>query len=152
MHWLCAVVAGLIEWEADTEVYNMEAGALVKELAVNISAFQAGVIPPPLAVVIDFTPTHILGVYSLVRKDSAGKFGEGSLPHAFKIIFSGKIDAISDTFDTSEISEIRWFAPEEINAMDKSALRDLDIKKEVRDYLSGTRYPLSLVTHTVREQ
>jgi len=53
MHWLCAVVAGLIEWEADTEVYNMEAGALVKELAVNSSAFQAGVIPPPLAVVID---------------------------------------------------------------------------------------------------
>jgi len=34
-------------------VYNLEAGALVKELAVNISAFQAGVIPPPLAVVID---------------------------------------------------------------------------------------------------
>jgi len=59
-------VAGLIEWEADTEVYNMEAGALVKELAVNISAFQAGVIPPPLAVVIDFFP---ISVYAHGMKD-----------------------------------------------------------------------------------
>lgn len=101
---------------------------------------------------LDFTPTHILGVYSRVRKDLTGKFGTGSLPHPIKIIFSGTIGASSpEQFDAGEISETRWFTPEEINAMDKSTLRDMDIKSEVQAYLSGTRYPLSLITHTVQK-
>lgn len=101
---------------------------------------------------LDFTPTYILGIFSLVRKDLAGKFGEGRLPHALKIIFSGDIDASTPgQFDASEISEIRWFTPEEIYAMDGKILRDIDIKNEVRAYLSGLRYPLSLVTHTVQK-
>ncbi len=101
---------------------------------------------------LNFTPTHILGVYSRVRRDLAGKFGEQTLPHPLKIIFSGTIGASSSGhFDTEEISENRWFTPEEINAMDKSTLRDMDIKNEIQAYLSGTRYPLSLITHTVQE-
>jgi len=102
---------------------------------------------------LDFTPTHVLGVYSLVRQDSAGKFGEKSLPHALKIIFTGVINqATTKTrFDVSEISENRWFTPKEIYAMDEKTLRDSDIKKEVRGYLAGRRYPLELITHTVQK-
>lgn len=101
---------------------------------------------------LDFTPTHILGLFSLVRKDSAGRFGTNSLPHPIKIIFSGTTGTSpSGQFDAGEISETRWFTPEEINAMDKSTLRDMDIKNEISVYLSGTRYPLTLITHTVQE-
>lgn len=100
----------------------------------------------------DFIPTHILGLFSLVRKDQAGTFGDNSLPHLIKIVFSGTVGpSPSGQFDASEISEIRWFTPEEINAMDKSTLRDIDIKDEILAYRSGIRYPLSLITNTVQE-
>ena len=101
---------------------------------------------------LDFTPTHILGLYSLVRENLSEKFGAGSLPHPLKIIFCGTITQSSDgQFDASEISETHWFTPEEIYAMDGKSLRDSDIKSEVRDYLSGKCYPLELITHTIQE-
>lgn len=99
----------------------------------------------------EFTPTHVLGVYSLVRKDSAGKFGPGSMPHPLKLIFCGTAESARTRFDSREISEIRWFSPEEIDAMDNSTLRDSDIKNEIHDYLAGKRYSLDLITHTVQE-
>lgn len=100
---------------------------------------------------LDFTPTHILGLFSLVRKDQADKFGAGSLPHPIKIIFAGTVGASSSGhFDAGEISKNHWFTPEEINAMDKTTLRDMDIKSEIQAYLSGIRYPLSLITRTVQ--
>ena len=100
---------------------------------------------------LTFTPTHILGLYSLVQKNNAGKFGEGSIPHPLKVIFLGTVGRMRvAAFDTGEVSENRWFTPEEINAMDSNVLRDIDIKKEVRDYLAGVRYPLELITHTVQ--
>lgn len=95
----------------------------------------------------EFTPTHVLGIYSLLRKDIVSARG---IPHAIKIIFLGKIKA-SGQHQTDEIDEIRWFSPGEINKMDLSTLRDIDIKKEVRDYLAGKKYPLDLITHTVSE-
>lgn len=98
-----------------------------------------------------FTPEFILGLYSLVRKDQAGAFGDGSLPHPIKIIYGGKAEASGAEFDQSEISEIGWFTPEEIEAMDGNALRDLDIKREVRDHVEGKRYPLELLRHRVAE-
>lgn len=101
---------------------------------------------------LSFTPTHILGLYSLVRKDNAGKSGLGSLPHPLKIIFTGTAEECSGgRVDPNEISEIRWFFPEEIYAMDIKTLRDANIKDEVRDYIVGKRYPLELLTHTVQE-
>ena len=100
---------------------------------------------------LSFIPTHILRLYSLVRKDQSGKFGEGSLPHPLKIIFIGTAeDSPKWRFDADEISEIRWFSPEEIYAMDIKTLRDADIKDEIRDFLSGKRYPIELLTHTVQ--
>lgn len=99
-----------------------------------------------------FTPTSILGLYSRVRKDLYGRMGEGSLPHPLKIIFTGTVEDIpAERFDASEISEICWFFPEEIDAMDKTTLRDSDIKQEVHDYLAKKFYPLELITHTVQE-
>ena len=96
----------------------------------------------------DFTPTHLLGIYSLVKTVTA----EGPEDHhGIKLIFIGKISGKEEGRDLEEISEIKWFSPEEIYAMDRNTLRDLDIKQEVKDYLAGKRYSLDLLTHTVQE-
>lgn len=95
---------------------------------------------------LDFTPTHVLGIYSLVRKDIESERG---IPHAIKILFIGNYKESEHQHDKDEISEIRWFAPEEIEQMDLKTLRDLDIKKAVKDYLAGKKYPLDIITHTI---
>jgi len=97
----------------------------------------------------DFTPTHLLGIYSLVK--SAGVEGD-AMHHGIKLIFVGKISDKNMNRDLEEISEVKWFLPEEIYAMDKNTLRDPDIKQEIKDYLSGKKYPLDLLTHTVQKQ
>lgn len=97
----------------------------------------------------EFTPTHLLGIYSLVRKDI--ETPERGLPHAIKIIFIGEIKESDQEHNKDEISEIRWFTPEEIEKMDLKTLRDLDIKKEVKDYLAGKKYSLDIITHTISE-
>lgn len=97
----------------------------------------------------DFRPTHILGFYSLFTKKLKKKFNV--TPHPLKIIFLGNISdqKIEELYD--DISETRWFSPEEIEKMNKNALRDLDIKKMIKDYFAGKRYPLDLLTHTIEE-
>ncbi len=96
-----------------------------------------------------FTPTHILGVYSLFRKDLKKEFNV--TPHPIKIIFIGNISKKKTTRLSDDISETKWFLPKEIAKMDKNTLRDLDIKKMVKDYFAGKRYPLELLTHTISE-
>ena len=96
-----------------------------------------------------FTPTHILGVYSLFRKDVKEKFN--ITPHAIKIIFIGNISEEKKGELYDDVSETKWFLPEEIDKMDKNTLRDLDIKKMVKDYFTGKKYPLELLSHTVSE-
>ena len=66
--------------------------------------------------------------------------------HGVKIVFLGKYTDGSKAKDSSAIA---WFTPEEIDAMDAKTLRDIDIKDIVKDYLSGTRFPLSILHHTV---
>jgi len=97
----------------------------------------------------NFTPTHILGIYSLFKKELKEKFN--ITPHPIKIIFIGKIsdERIGELFE--DISEIKWFSLKEIEKMGKNTLRDLDIKKMVKDYFAGKRYPLDLLTHTISE-
>ena len=95
----------------------------------------------------DFTPTHVLGVYSLAKKNHPH---HSVTSHCLKIIFLGRIsDAPGELSD--DISETRWFSPEEISAMDSKTLRDTDIKNEVKDYLAGVRYPLEIVHHRIVE-
>ena len=94
-----------------------------------------------------FTPTHILGVYSLVRKDHEG--ADGNLPHAIKLIYTGEFQETGQKPNPEEILELGWFLPEEIYSMNSEILRDMDIKKEVKDYFEGKRYPLETVSHTI---
>lgn len=100
-----------------------------------------------------FLPTHLLGVYSLVKRHNynIGMLASETVHHSLKLVFVGTCVGQSDTFASGEISETKWFSPEEIYEMDSAALRDSDIKKEMRDYLAGKRYPLELITHTIQE-
>ena len=95
----------------------------------------------------EFTPTHLLAVVSLVRKDIAAHFG--SPPHPIKLVFVGAISKEPVRKREADISEARWFIPEEIYAMDSKTLRDVDIKRLVKNYLAGVRYPLEILHHTV---
>lgn len=93
-----------------------------------------------------FEPTHILGVYSLFKKNLKERFG--ITPHAIKVIFIGKISDNKTGKLHNDVSETKWFSPEEIYQMDINTLRDMDIKKMVKDYFAGKSYPLDFLTHT----
>ena len=97
----------------------------------------------------DFTPTHLLGIYSLVRKDLKEKLN--ATPHALKLIFIGQISDEPVRKPADDITEIKWFAPEEIEAMDSETLRDADIKQIVKDYFAGKKYPLDIIHQTISE-
>lgn len=97
----------------------------------------------------NFTPTHILGVYSLFKKDLKEKFN--ITPHAIKIIFVGNISNERTNELHDDVSENKWFSSEEIDKMDKDTLRHLDIKKMVKEYFADKRYPLELLSHTISE-
>lgn len=90
----------------------------------------------------DFEPKNILGIYVLVKQEL------DDLHHAIKIIFTGNINEKQGKYMPDEISETKWFSPEEIEAMDSNTLRDKDIKTMIKDYLAGKNYPLNLLTHT----
>lgn len=94
----------------------------------------------------EFTPKYLLGVYSLVRNDIEKEMG--GTPHGIKLIFIGDISENQVSALHDDVSEIKWFAPEEIYAMDSATLRDSDIKQMVQDYFAGKKFPLDTVTHT----
>ena len=98
-----------------------------------------------------FTPTAILGIYSLVRKDLEKKSNGKGTPHAIKIIFIGETNTDSPKKFYDDIVDLKWFKPEEIYAMDNSTLRDADIKQLVKDYFAGKKYPLELIKHFVQK-
>jgi ADP-ribose pyrophosphatase YjhB (NUDIX family) len=92
----------------------------------------------------DFEPKNILGVYVLVKDEA------NVIHHPIKIIFIGNISDKKTAELADDVSETKWFTPEEIEAMDSNTLRDLDIKQMVKDYLAGQKYPLSLIIHTIQ--
>ena len=93
-----------------------------------------------------FEPTALLGVYSLVRNDIADP--QRGTPHAIKLIFIGDISDNQELQTADDSAEVRWFSPDEIEAMDGNTLRDKDIKQMVRDYLNGQRFPLDVISHS----
>lgn len=95
-----------------------------------------------------FTPTHMLGIYSMVRDDMQN-IVEGK-PHAIKMIFLGTIDYRERKELHEDVSETKWFLPDEIYKMGIEQLRNSDIKKIVKDYFSGKKYSLELINHTVQ--
>jgi len=96
---------------------------------------------------LEWEPKGLLGIYALVRNDQVGHFG--ATPHVFKYIFRGTVVGGELCPQPDEVDEVKWFSPEEIFAMDALVLRDPDIKQEVRDYMAGVSFPLSLIHHTV---
>lgn len=94
----------------------------------------------------DFEPTHILGLYSLYKTNLEEKWG--ITPQAIKIIFIGKISEKQSEELHDDVSETKWFRPEEIYQMDINTLRDMDIKDMVKEYFEGKKYPLDLLIHT----
>lgn len=97
---------------------------------------------------LDFNPTHLVGIYSLVREDIKEQL-RGVTPHPLKFIFKGKFNGEPKVVTPDEISAVKWFDPEEINQMDLKTLRDLDIKQIIKDYFAGKEYSLDLITHTI---
>jgi phosphatase NudJ len=95
---------------------------------------------------LSFEPRHVLGLYSLVRRDIEKELG--ATPHCLKIIFIGDASgAVSPRGD--DVSAAKWFTPHEVFAMDEQTLRDLDIKQEVKDYFAGKKFSLDILTHTI---
>jgi len=92
----------------------------------------------------DFEPENILGVYSLLKPEA------GVIHHAIKLIYIGTISDREVAELADDVSETKWFTPDEIEKMDSKTLRDLDIKQMVKDYFSGIKYPLSLITHIIQ--
>ena len=90
----------------------------------------------------DFEPLSILGVYSLLKDEA------DVTHHAIKLIYTGDISDKKTAELADDVSETKWFTPEEIENMNLNTLRDLDIKQMVREYFSGINYPLNLITHT----
>src|SRR3989338_690734 len=88
----------------------------------------------------------LLGIYSLHRTSLASVLS--ATPHAIKLIFRARLAGAEPKVNKTEISDARWFTPEEIYNMDINILRDFDIKQEVQDYFAGRIYPLDIIRHS----
>lgn len=98
---------------------------------------------------LNFKPTKVLGVYSLIRKNHPVRKDD---LHAIKIIFSGEIIGdIKINFDPEEILEAKWFTIKELEAI-RDKLRDKDIINAAKDCLANKGYPLSLIKQTVSDE
>jgi len=97
----------------------------------------------------EFTPTHIVGIYSLVRDDLTQIYG-GDTPHAIKIIYTGTLSDKPVRELESDVSSVEGFTQDQIEKMG-AALRDVDIIQEVKDYYAGQRFPLDIINHTIQK-
>ncbi|MEI6221873.1 MAG: NUDIX domain-containing protein [bacterium] len=95
---------------------------------------------------LEFKPTALIGIYSLVKENLTHFYGD--TPHVIKLIFRGEVVGGKERPQEGEIAALNWFTPDEIYAMGPEALRDVDIKQEVKDYLAGKAIPLSTLNHT----
>jgi ADP-ribose pyrophosphatase YjhB (NUDIX family) len=94
--------------------------------------------------------TNFLGVYSLIKKGQILWPGDQPLDvQSIKLIFLAKVIKGKIKFDNKEIIDAKFFNPEDILAMNSKELRDGDIKKEVKDYLAGKKYPLDIISHAI---
>ena len=99
---------------------------------------------------LDFTPTALLGIHSVYRKDVPGEI------HALRVIFLGeaKGDVSLDNGETedgiAEIVDHKWLTPEEVLAMDDELFRYHDIKELTRNFLDKKQYSLETIRHIVQ--
>lgn len=80
----------------------------------------------------------LIGVYYYLNK-------EGILVVRFQFRASVKSGILK--FPEKEIMDAKWFAPEEILAMDDSKLRGPGIKPLIRDFISGKLYPVDTLKY-----
>src|SRR3989344_1716154 len=98
---------------------------------------------------LDFTPTAIIGIYSLVKEYLRKKVDAG-VPHGIKIIYKGSISGEIGNFE-KDVSDVKWFSLDEIQELEKnSMLRDHDIPQEIAEYFAGKSYPLDLIHHFIQ--
>jgi len=90
----------------------------------------------------DFTPEHLLGIYSFI------KYSQSEKGQPVEFVYTGRVSGEQSKIDHHEIKQTRWFTPEEIMAMNESELRDKISKRMLEDYLAGQRYPLEVVSHS----
>lgn len=93
----------------------------------------------------DFTPTAVLGIYSLVKYEIADAVGHP--PHPIKIVYTGDISDEQTAELQTDSREIAWFTPQEVEEMPLDTLRDGDIPQMISDHRDGIAYPLSVVRH-----
>ena len=103
---------------------------------------------------LTFTPTALLAIHSIHRKDIVQ--GDLRAVHAIRIFFIGNAEGEvslghGDERDgAQEIADYQLLTPQEILAMDNAAIRYHDTKLLVEDYLKGVSYPLKALTHLVQ--
>jgi len=97
---------------------------------------------------LEFEPKKIVGIFSLVRNDLRNNLYNA--PHGVRFVFSGVVTGGElKPEEPDEITDVKYFTAEEIEAMDGGVLRDADIKRAVRDYQAGVSCSLDVLHHTV---
>ncbi|MDP3741217.1 MAG: NUDIX domain-containing protein [bacterium] len=99
---------------------------------------------------LDFEPTGLIGVFSFIKTYPDNSDGK-RLKHPIVLVFRGNILGGELIKQNEEIAETRWFSPDEINEMDSTKLRDMNIKQRIEDYFAGRNFPLDIIRHTVQE-
>lgn len=102
---------------------------------------------------LDFKPSALLRLHSVLRNDVPG--GVNST-HVLRIVYlgeaAGTVTNAHNEYDKDqqEIAEFAWMTPDEILALDSTALRYHDIKAYVADYLAQQSLPLDAIAHFVQ--
>jgi ADP-ribose pyrophosphatase YjhB (NUDIX family) len=90
-----------------------------------------------------FVPTDILGIYNSVKRDPETK---KILGHCLKVMFRGTWSGELHC-DQKEILDLQWFSEQELLNMDHTTLRNLDIRRYLKDFFAGERHSLEIL-HT----
>jgi ADP-ribose pyrophosphatase YjhB (NUDIX family) len=103
---------------------------------------------------LEFTPTALLSIHSVHRKDIVQ--GDLREVHPIRIFFLGEASGEvslehGDSRDgVQEISSYKWLTPAEILDLEDKELRYRDTKQLVEKYLAGRKYPLSAFEHFIQ--
>ena len=101
---------------------------------------------------LQFTPTALLGIHSVYRRDVPGEV------HALRVIFLGEAsgDVSLDYGDAvdgeAEIADYTWVSPAQILAMDDALLRYHDIKSLTQNFIDNQTLPLDSIKHVVQQR
>lgn len=104
----------------------MEIGESIKDTAVREVREETG---------LEVEPLSVVGIYSNPRH--VVEYSDGEVRQQFSICFACEITGGALT-PSEESSEVAFFAPQEINALDMTE----SIRLRIRDYLRGDPQPV----------